>query len=87
MNPSKKVNATQFADTSNFVKKADYDRKFYEIEKKKYLTMENILLHKNLPNGHIFVNSLWIQNRNSTSKDCLYFINYERQRRFDFQNR
>ena len=41
------ANTFQTTDTSNLVKIADYNVKIGEIEKK-YLTMINILLHKNL---------------------------------------
>ena len=44
-----KANAIQTTDTSNLVKKADYNTKINEL-KKKNLTMVNILQLKNLRN-------------------------------------
>ena len=47
-----------------------------------YYTFANYVslnLHQLLPNGHMFVDSLSVRHRNSTSKVCQYFIDYERR--------
>ena len=52
MNCLKKVNTIQTTDTSNLVKKTDYDTKISEIEKKLLIIIiaKSKLLHKNLIN-------------------------------------